>query len=240
MLLQAVRSYSYLICSGTIREERIIARMPLQDPSGSRNASSRRYAEVYTLGPDDALRSSTSSRPPIAVPPPQGRASDTGVTPSMHPSELQSVPPLLPVAVEAPIMTPQMHIPNIVPGPPPPPPPPPLQDHFRSRSYGLSNSSDQEPLRMQRASSERAPQGWPLPPSREAASRAHLATVRDRIMARLFDMGIRTAPNVMELVNRYTERDANVNEEEVLANILNSINIRGTPSPRIPDHQHRR
>ena len=94
---------------------------------------------------------------------------------------------------------------------------------------------------MQRASSERAPpQGWPLPPSREAACRAHLATVRDRIMARLFDMGIQTRPNIMELVNRYTERDENINEEDVLSNILNSINIRGTPSPRIPDPHHRR
>lgn len=59
-------------------------------------------------------------------------------------------------------------------------------------------------------------------------------------MARLFDMGIPTRPNVVELVNQITERNENVNEEEVLSNIINALNIRGTPSPRIPDHQRRR
>ena len=99
---------------------------------------------------------------------------------------------------------------------------------------------DQDPSAMMRAASELGPTSWPLPSNRGGSSRPHLAHMRDRIMARLFDMGIQARPNVVEVVNRFTDRNVNANEEEVLSNVLNAINIRGTPSPRIPDHERRR
>lgn len=188
--------------------------MPLQDPSLLREGSSRKpYADVYTPIADDALRSSTSSRPPIAVPPPRSRNSEAGVTPLMHPSEL--VPP------------------------PPPPPPAPMQNSYSAQAPYASSTLQDAPA-MARAASDMGPTSWPLPPNRGQTSRPHLAHMRDRIMARLFDMGIQTRPNIIEVVNRYTERNANANEEEVLSSILNAINIRGTPSPRVPDHERRR
>jgi hypothetical protein len=59
-------------------------------------------------------------------------------------------------------------------------------------------------------------------------------------MTRLFDMGIQTKPNVVEIVNRYTEGKDNANEEEVLVRVINALNIRSTPSPRPRESGRRR
>ncbi|KAH8120010.1 hypothetical protein DFH11DRAFT_1499723 [Phellopilus nigrolimitatus] len=78
-----------------------------------------------------------------------------------------------------------------------------------------------------------APLPWPLPPPISASRRAALSRMSDRILARLYEMGITASSqtDLMDILTIHANRN-DANEEEVLANVIQALDIRGSPSPR--------
>ncbi|KAI5124096.1 hypothetical protein M0805_000910 [Coniferiporia weirii] len=77
-----------------------------------------------------------------------------------------------------------------------------------------------------------APLPWPVPPSIGASRRVQLSTLRDRILARLFEMGITTSrPETMDILNEHSNR-TDANEEDILADVILALTIKDSPSPR--------
>lgn len=77
-----------------------------------------------------------------------------------------------------------------------------------------------------------APLPWPVPPI-SGPSRMALSSLRDRILARLFDMGITSSsqPELMDILDGHANRTT-ASDEEVLADVISALNINGRPSPR--------
>ncbi|THH10975.1 hypothetical protein EW145_g970 [Phellinidium pouzarii] len=184
---------------GTIREETIIARIPL--PGSSTGPSEQPYAEIYSVPPQPASAEYTTPAAQVQYAPsvslPRSQAAST------HTASVAPPPP--PSPSSAPVMS---HAPII-----------PLQHE-------------------QAVPAPFAPLPWPMPTRTGASRRAGLSRLQDRIIARLFEMGITASsqPKMMDIVNEHANR-VNIDEEEALRGVIEALEINGSPSPR-PSASH--
>ncbi|KAL5495082.1 hypothetical protein ACEPAI_544 [Sanghuangporus weigelae] len=221
---------------GTIREEEIIARIPFHPPARE-VSSTRSYPKDFGAPPHASSMSTSvpsSVRPAQMAPFSSSQRSAAGA--SMY-SSIDPTPAVPPPPIPAP-MGPATSI-SVVPPIPPPPPPPsvPTSDFVASAPIGNSaeqNRSGPAPMQPNRSASGSGPYSWPVPPVRDPLRRRHLTTLRERIQARLFDMGITPSsqPDMMDILNACANRTDAPDDDEVLADVLATMNIRGSPSPR--------
>ena len=104
--------------------------------------------------------------------------------------------------------------------------PQPAQKISMSHSYPIQNDHmSLNPAKDPGPSSGPVP--WPAPPAPEPSRRVQLSTLRDRILAQLFEMGFTTSsqPHLMDVLNRYTSHNDIVNEEEILSDVIAALNL---------------
>ncbi|KAL5534061.1 hypothetical protein ACEPAG_522 [Sanghuangporus baumii] len=222
---------------GTTREEEIIARIPFHPPARE-VSSTRSYPKDFGAPPHASSMSTSvpSSAQPAQMAPfssSQRSAADASMYSSIDP-----IPAVPPPPIPAP-MGPATSI-SVVPPVPPPPPPPSVPTSNFVPSVPIGNSAEQNrsgpvPVQPNRSVSGSGPYPWPVPPVRDPLRRRHLTTLRERIQARLFDMGITPSsqPDMMDILNACANRTDTPDDDEVLADVLAAMNIRGSPSPRV-------
>lgn len=189
------------------------------------------------------MSTSAPSSTPVAVPPvqqvrvaPFSSSRRAAAGDSIY-SSVDPVPAVPPPPVPAPVEV----APSVSAAPPiPPPPPPPILSSSVIPPTPVVNPAEQVrpgpvPTRPGRTASGSGPYPWPVPPVRDPLRRRHLTTLRERIQARLFDMGITpfSQPDMMDILNAAANRTDAVDDDEVLADVLAAMNIRGSPSPRV-------
>ncbi|KAL5535694.1 hypothetical protein ACEPAF_3788 [Sanghuangporus sanghuang] len=222
---------------GTMREEEIIARIPFHPPA--REVSSTHSHPKDFRAPPHVSSMSTSvpssAQPAQTAPTSTSQRSAAGA--SMY-SSIDPIPVVPPPPIPAP-MDPTSSI-SVVPPIPPPPPPPSVPTSNFAPSAPIGNSAEQNrsslaPMQPNRSASGSGPYSWPVPPARDPLRRRHLTTLRERIQARLFDMGITPSsqPDMMDILNACANRTDAPDDDEVLADVLAAMNIRGSPSPRV-------